>query len=110
VNLDKTNIVGFRKGGKLKESLQFFYDNKPIEIVSSYTYLGVPFHSSGTFHKTAIRFYSKGIASLVSVWKIIRGGKVSRKYNFIILKESWESKKQYQIIWYVWNAVSANCG
>ena len=40
LNLDKTKIVVFRKGGVLKKSEKWFYDGKEIETVSLQKYLG----------------------------------------------------------------------
>jgi hypothetical protein len=41
VNTSKTKIVVFRNGGKVNANEKWFYDNKEIEIVDSFTYLGV---------------------------------------------------------------------
>ena len=40
LNLDKTKIVVFRKGGVLKKSEKWFYGGKEIETVSLQKYLG----------------------------------------------------------------------
>ena len=41
VNLDKTKIMVFRKGGFLSRDEKWFYRNIPLEVVNSYVYLGV---------------------------------------------------------------------
>lgn len=41
VNLHKTQIIKFRKGGKLAKSDVFKYNNKIVEIVNKYNYLGM---------------------------------------------------------------------
>ena len=43
VNLDKTKIVVFRKGGHLSRFEKWTFNNIPIEIVNSYCYLGITF-------------------------------------------------------------------
>ena len=43
VNLDKTKIMVFRKGGFLSKYEKWFYGEHPVEIVNSYTYLGFVF-------------------------------------------------------------------
>lgn len=49
VNSDKSKVVVFRRKGKLKRSVKFHFKNSPVEIVSSYKYLGILFSSSGLF-------------------------------------------------------------
>ena len=41
VNLDKTNIVVFRRGGPLSTREKWFYKNKQINVVNEYKYLGI---------------------------------------------------------------------
>ena len=41
VNLDKTKVMVFRKGGFLSKDEKWFYRNIPLEVVNSYVYLGV---------------------------------------------------------------------
>ena len=43
VNLDKTKVVVFKKGGKLSSKEKWFYNGHLLEITSSYKYLGVYF-------------------------------------------------------------------
>jgi hypothetical protein len=43
VNLDKTKIIVFRKGGFLGERELWTYGDTPIEVVNSYKYLGLHF-------------------------------------------------------------------
>ena len=45
LNKTKTKIIVFRKGGLLPRN----YDNTELEIVSSFTYLGIVFTSGGSF-------------------------------------------------------------
>ena len=48
VNVEKTKIVVFRKGGLLAQNERWTYDNQEIEIVNSLNYLGVVFSSGGS--------------------------------------------------------------
>ena len=43
VNLEKTKIIVFRKGGYLAEREVWTYGNIPIDVVNSYKYLGLHF-------------------------------------------------------------------
>ena len=51
VNLKKTKIVAFRKGGKTSQSERFFYRNRSVEIVTYYQYLGLIFSSRNAWSK-----------------------------------------------------------
>ena len=52
VNINKTKIMVFRKGGVLRRNMCFKYKTENIEIVSKFTYLGVVFTSGGSFSGT----------------------------------------------------------
>ena len=45
VKLDKTNIVVFRKGGRLALTEKWFYKDSRVQVVNQYKYLGVLFTS-----------------------------------------------------------------
>lgn len=49
VNLEKTKIMVFRKGGSLPKDLKFYYKGNEVEIVSKFSYLGVVFTAGGSF-------------------------------------------------------------
>jgi hypothetical protein len=48
VNVSKTKIMIFRKGGTIPGGTIFNYNNDPIEIVSKFCYLGVVFTTGGS--------------------------------------------------------------
>ncbi|OXA42246.1 hypothetical protein Fcan01_23014 [Folsomia candida] len=84
VNLTKTQVVVFRRGGRLPKDIIFTYKGLPIKIVNEYTYLGVTFSSSCLFRKAAEKFKTKGMSALGSLWPILFKGKV----------ENWDSHYQ----------------
>ena len=49
VNINKTKVMIFRKGGLLSRNLAFNYNGVPLEIISQFKYLGIVFTSSGSF-------------------------------------------------------------
>ena len=49
INVSKTKVMIFRKGGMLRRNLTFFYDGELLEIVSKFKYLGIVFTSGGSF-------------------------------------------------------------
>ena len=49
VNVKKTKILIFRKGGRLCENMTFHYGVHDLEIVSKFVYLGLVFSTGGSF-------------------------------------------------------------
>ena len=49
VNINKTKIVIFRRGGKIAKQEKWVYNGKVVEIVSSFKYVGCEITSSGSF-------------------------------------------------------------
>ena len=45
----KPKVIVFRKGGILPRNLRFFYNDTELEIVSSFSYLGIVFTSGESF-------------------------------------------------------------
>jgi hypothetical protein len=60
INLEKTKVVVFRLGNSRFVKPKVFWGDKEIEIVDSYTYLGVPFYGKMLYAKTANDFLVKG--------------------------------------------------
>ena len=52
VNVSKTKILIFRKGGILPKNLSFTYEGEVFEIVKSFKYLGIVFTVVGSFSET----------------------------------------------------------
>ena len=66
INIGKTKIMKFRRGGHLAKSDVIPCNSNPIEFVSKYTYLGVVFQTKGlTGHFDHLR--NKGIAACAKV-------------------------------------------
>ena len=49
VNIEKSTIMVFRKGGILPNDLKFYYNGSELSIVNSFSYLGVVFMPGGSF-------------------------------------------------------------
>ncbi|OXA39927.1 putative RNA-directed DNA polymerase from transposon BS [Folsomia candida] len=85
VHLAKAKVIVFRRnGGRLPKGTTFTYNGEPIEIVNQYTYLGVPFSSSGVFCKAAKHFKQKGLAALGATWSILTRSRfegMQKKFN-----------------------------
>ena len=49
VNVSKTKIMIFRKGGAVARNLEFSYNGNKIDIVNKFSYLGMVFTTGGSF-------------------------------------------------------------
>ena len=49
INVSKTKVMIFRRGGRLPRDLAFYYEGEPLEIVSKFKYLGIVFTTGGSF-------------------------------------------------------------
>ena len=54
VNTKKTKIMVCRTGGILPKDLKFYYNDIEIEIVNTFSYLGIVFSPGGSFSNTQI--------------------------------------------------------
>ena len=52
INIQKTKVMVFRKGGFLPQNLRFMYDGQNLEIVNKFVYLGIVFTTGGAFMET----------------------------------------------------------
>lgn len=73
INLEKTKIVIFRKGGHAqnKKITPFMYGNSVVEIVKNYTYLGIPFSQSSVFNLAVENTICKSKIAVTSTISLI---------------------------------------
>ncbi|XP_015119437.1 uncharacterized protein LOC107042766 [Diachasma alloeum] len=72
INIGKTKIMGFRRGGPLpKASHAFAFNGSPVDIVRSYVYLGVTFSSSSMGSWAAKAAAGKAKAATASALDIL---------------------------------------
>ena len=79
VNTSKTKIVVFRNGGKVNANEKWFYDNKEIKIVDSFTYLGVLLNYNGSYNILQNKLSEQGIKAVFALRRSIKS-----MYHFII--------------------------
>ena len=60
LNVDKTKIVVFRNGGKMKDSEKWYYNGKSLDIVNKFNYLGMLFNFNGKFNVTQKHLAQQG--------------------------------------------------
>ena len=80
VNTSKTKIMIFKKGGRLPNDLHFVYNNKDIEIVNKFCYLGVVFTSGGSSFETQKTLSGQALKAIFKLNKYL--------YNFTPLRPS----------------------
>lgn len=88
VNINKTKVMIFRKGGKLSKWDKFFYQNSELDIVREYVYLGIPFSANGKFNIAKRYFTSKAIAAIGASWSIFTGTRTNSIKSWFKLFES----------------------
>lgn len=81
VNVSKTKVIHFHKG-RAKRIKPFMYNNKEIEMVTTYNYLGTIFSSSGKYNIAANTNFNKTIIAFQKVKSLLCKGK----------SEGWDEK------------------
>ena len=72
VNVDKTKIVVFKKGGALGHRDHWFYGGQEVEIVNQFTYLGVVFSSGGSFMQNSKTLAGKALRAMHQLWQLLK--------------------------------------
>ncbi len=67
VNMDKSNIVVFRKGGYLSSREKWVYGGSTVSVVNSYKYLGIYFSTRLSFKLTCDDLVSKAKKAVLSI-------------------------------------------
>ena len=70
INTKKSQVMIFNKGGKLLKD-QFTIDGKALEIVSSYTYLGIDIPTNGSFNPGLAQMNSKAKKAMMPLYTTI---------------------------------------
>ena len=69
VNLDKTKVMIFRKGGHIAAGEKWFYDGKEMEIVNSYKYLGFTLTTKLSNNSACEEYASKAKGKILDLMK-----------------------------------------
>ena len=67
----KTKVMVFRKGGRLRDNISFYFDGVELEIVNKFVYLGVTFTTGGSFHETHNCLAGKGLKAIFKMNKYL---------------------------------------
>ena len=82
VNIGKTKIVVFRKGGILSRNECWTYAGEDIEILNSFNYLGIVLTSGGAFVKATKTLAGKALKAMNSLLSITKPMKIPVKIMF----------------------------
>ena len=69
VNMDKSNIIVFRKGGYLSSKEIWFYDEAKMPVVNAYRYLGINFTTRLSFVPACKESSSRAKNALINVMR-----------------------------------------
>ena len=72
VNIPKTKIVVFRKGGNLGQNDKLYYAGNEIEVVNSFVYLRVVFSSGGSFIPNTKTLSGKALERMHQLIQLLR--------------------------------------
>ena len=71
VNLDKTKVMVFRKGGFLGRAEKWYYGREQIEVVNSYKYLGFTFTTKLSIDIALAEFAGRAKKKIVIIFKTL---------------------------------------
>ena len=83
VNLDKSKILVYRKGGFLGRQERWFFGREPIEVVNNYKYLGYTMTTKLSIEIPLAEFAGRAKNKIISIFKTLyRLGKVDPEIFF----------------------------
>ena len=91
VNLNKTKIIVFRKGGHLSKHETWHLGGSPIEVVNSYCYLGIYFTTRMSFTSSTSPFVAKAKKACND---ILRSLNILKCYNLSVFLKLFDAKVQ----------------
>ena len=70
LNTNKTKVVVFRNGGKLRDNEKWYYNGCQLESVNEFNYLGILFFYNGKFSRIQKRAVEQGRKVLFSILNV----------------------------------------
>ena len=107
VNVDKTKVMVFHKGGILAQNEHWTYNNQELEIVNTFNYLGVVLSSGGSFIPAAKALADKALKSMNGLFECINSTKPPVKIKLNLFDSLVASILHYGCE--VWGFISAEC-
>lgn len=105
INVNKTKIMVFRKGGRLSKAIKFFLQGQAIEIVNEFNYLGVILSTSGLFRAAANNAIRKANLAIANVRRMLANSKLHTwEARMAVFKSIAEATLLYGAeIWAPWH-------
>jgi hypothetical protein len=72
VNIEKTKVMVFRKGGFLGKHEKWFYNGKRLEVVNSYCYLGYNFTTMVSVKRGTMHLVTKGKKAAMQLCRVLQ--------------------------------------
>ena len=107
VNVEKTKVVVFRKGGNLARNERWTYNNHQLEIVTSFNYLGVVLSNGGSFIQATKTLADKGLKAMHNLLETIKETKMPVNIMFHLFDSLVASVLSYGCE--IWGFSNAQC-
>ena len=111
VNMIKTKLVVFRRGGILKKNEKWYFGEEKIEIVPSIKYLGIVFSPTLKWYLTTNKLCSCANKALYSLYKYTYRERERKRSTFISPKShGWETLAKIKKITAIARATQTGLG
>ena len=107
VNVEKTKVVVFRKGGILARNEIWSYNGQLIETVAAFNYLGIVLSSGGSFIQATKTLADKGIKAMHNLFDITKESNVPVNIMFQLFDSLVASVLSYGCE--IWGFSNAEC-
>ncbi len=79
INIKKTKVMIFSKGSTsyFNQHRTFNIGKDKLEVVKSYTYLGIPFFQNANFKRSSMALISKAKRALFALWSVLQKSGIS---------------------------------
>ena len=77
INVDKTKIMVFRKGGRPSKKEVWHLDGNKVEVVSKFKYLGLKFSNSGVWTAAEVDLANRGKKGIFCIKNFLYNSKIS---------------------------------
>ena len=105
VNIEKTKVMVFRKGGSISKAFKWTYKGQELEIVNNFNYLGIVMSSGGSFVPATNTLYGKALKAMHSLFNLTKDMNVPINIMFNLFDAYVSSILNYNCE--VWGSIKA---